>query len=108
MLRKLSAIIYRDRIHSDRQRAREIDNSINRSVSFLVLDLFQEGQARLPFGQGDKNITMSFSDNRVHFPITQALASIHDGWSLIDAHPVFELAASIVAPIAFPAHLLAS
>jgi hypothetical protein len=73
-----------------------------------MLDLSQEGQARLLLNQGDNSITMSFSDNRIHFPITQSLTSIHDSRSLIDAHSVFELAASIVAPIAFPALFLAS
>jgi hypothetical protein len=44
-------------------------------------------------------MTVSFSDNRVHFPITQALACIYNSRTLVDAHPVFELATPIVAPV---------
>lgn len=41
---------------------------------------------------------MTFSDDRIHFPITQALAFVHDGRPLVDAHPVFELPTPIVLP----------
>jgi hypothetical protein len=41
----------------------------------LALNFSYECQARLPLRKGDNGMTMSFSDNRVHFPITQALAS---------------------------------
>jgi hypothetical protein len=108
MIRELFSVIRGDRMGSDRQRLQEIDHSISHSLSGLVLDLSQEGQARLPLSQGDNSMTMSFSDNRIHFPITQALACIHDSRPLVDAHPVFELATPIVAPVSLLALLLAS
>ena len=103
MFCKLSAIIRRDGMGSDRQRLQEFDNSISHSLRCLALDLSQEGQARLRLGQGDNGVAMSFSDKRIHFPITQALAGIYDRRTLVDAHPVFELSTPIVAPIALPA-----
>ena len=103
MFRKLFAIIRRDGMGSDRQRLQELDNSISHSSSCLALDLSQEGQARLPLGQGDNSMTMPFPDNRIHLPITQSLTSINDSGSLIDAYSVFELSTPIVASVAFPA-----
>ncbi len=47
---------------SDRHRLQELDHSIRNGLSGLAL------------GQGDNGMTMSISDNRIHFLITQALA----------------------------------
>jgi len=82
MVRKLQAIIRRDRMGSDRQRLHELDNSIRHGLSGLALDLSQESQTRLSLRKRDNSMTMSFSNNRVHFPITQALAGINDSRSL--------------------------
>ncbi len=108
MVRKLFAIIRRDRMGSDRQRLHEFDNSIRHGLSGLALDLSQKSQARLPLRQRDNSMTMSFSDNRVHFPITQALASIYDSRPLVNTHPVYDLSTPVIAPIALPALFLAS
>ena len=108
MVRELFAVIRCDRMGSDRQRFQELDHSIRHGLSSLALDLSQESQSGLPLSQGDNGMTMSFSDNRIHFPITQALASIHDSRPLVDAHPIFELSTPIVASVAFPALFLAS
>ena len=93
---------------SDRQRLQELDNSIRHGLSSLALDLSQESQAGFPLRQGDNGMTMSFPDNRIHLPITQALACIHDSRPLVDTHLVFELSTPIVASIALPTLLLAS
>jgi hypothetical protein len=53
-------------------------------------------------------MTMSFSDNRVHFPITQALTGINDSRPLVDTYPVLDLSTPVIDPIALPALLLAS
>ena len=108
MVRKLLAIIRRDRMGSDRQRLHELDNSIRHGLSGLALDLSQESQTRRSFRKRDDGMTMSFSDNRIHFPITQALASIHNSRSFVDTHPVFERSTPFIAPIALPALFLAS
>ncbi len=47
-------------------------------------------------------MSMTFTDNRIHFPIAQALAGIHDSRPLVDAHLVFELSTPVVAPVALP------
>jgi hypothetical protein len=103
MVRKFSAIIRCDRMGSNQHRLQELDNSISHGLSSLTLNLSQESQARLLLGQGDNGMAMSFSDNRIHLPITQALVSIYDSRPLVDAHSVFEFAAPIVAPIALTA-----
>ena len=108
MARKLFAIIRRDRMGSDRQRLHELDNSIRHVLSSLALDLSQQSQSRLSLRKRDNGMTMSFSNNRIHFPITQALAGIHDGRPLVDTHPVFERSTPFIAPIALPALFLAS
>ena len=105
MVSKLFAIICRDCMCFHRQWLQELDHSIRYGLSGLALDLSQERQARLPLGQGDNGMTMSFSNNRVHFPITQALACIYDSRPLVDTHPVFELSTPIIAPVALPALL---
>jgi hypothetical protein len=51
---------------------------------------------------------MTFSDYCIYLPITLSLAYIHDNRPLVDAYPVFEPSATIVAPIALPALSLAS
>ena len=108
MARKLFAIIRCDRMGSDRQRLQELDHGIRHGLSSLALDLSQESQAGLPLGQGDNRMTMSFSNNRIDFPVTQALASIHNNRPLVDTHPVFELSTPVIASIALPALFLAS
>jgi len=108
MIRKLLAIIRRDRMGSDRQRLHELDNSIRHVLSSLALDLSQHSQSRLSLRKRDNGMTMSFSDNRIHFPITQALTGVYDSWPLVDTHPVFDLSTPVIAPIALPALLLAS
>ncbi len=105
MIRKLMAIIRRDRMDSDRQRLHELDNSIRHSLSGLALDLSQESQSRLSLRKRDNGMTMPFSDNRIHFPITQALACIHNCRPLVDTHPVLDLSTPVIAPIALPALL---
>jgi len=47
MVRKLLAIIRRDRMGSDRQRLHELNNSIRHGMSGLALYLSQEGSAAL-------------------------------------------------------------
>lgn len=108
MVRKLFAIIRRDRMGSDRQRLHELDNSIRHGLSGLALDLSQQSQARFTLGQGDNGMTMSFSDNCIHFPITHALACIYDSRPLVNTHPVFDPSTPVIAPIALPALFLAS
>ena len=108
MVRKLFAIIRCDRMGSDRQQLHELDNSIRHGLSCLALNLSQEGQAGLPLDQGDNGMTMAFSNNGIHFPITQALTSIHNSRSLVDAHSVLEYSAPVIAPVALPALFLAS
>ena len=108
MVRKLFAIIRCDRMGSDRQRLHELDNSIRHSLSCLALHLSQQSQAGFPLGQRDNGMTVSFSNNCIHFPITQALASIYDRRSLVDAHSVLEYSTPVIAPVALPALLLAS
>ena len=103
MVRKLFAIIRRDRMGSDRQRLHELDNSIPHGLSGLALDLSQEGKAGFPLGQGDNGMTMSFSDNRIYFPITQTLTGINDSRPLVDTHPVLDLSTPVIAPIALQA-----
>jgi hypothetical protein len=39
---------------------------------------------------------MSFANNGAEFPITKALASIHNYWSLINIHFVRQLATMII------------
>ena len=103
MVRKLLVIIRHDRMGSDRQRLHELDDSIRHGLSSLALDLSQQSQARFALCKRDNGMAMSFSKNRIHFPITQALDCIHDSRSLVDAHPIFELPTPIIAPIALPA-----
>ena len=108
MARKLFAIIRRDRMGPERQRFQELDHSIRHGLSSLALDFSQERQSRLPLGQGDNGMTMSFSNNRIHFPITQPLACVHNSRPFIDAHPVFERPTPVIAPVTLPALFLAS
>ena len=108
MVRKLFAIIRRDRMGSDRQRLHELDNSIRHGLSRFILNLSQEGQTRLSLNQGDNGMTMSFSNKGIHFPITQALTSIDDLRSFVDTHSVLEYSTPVIAPVALPALLLAS
>ena len=103
MFRKLFAIIYRDRMGSDRKRLQELDHSIRYGLSSLALNLSQQSQARFPLRQGDNGMTMSFPNNCIHLPITQALACIYNSRPLIDAHPVSELSTPVIASIALPA-----
>jgi len=70
------------------QRLQELDHSICHRLSRFALNLSQEGQARLSLRQRDDCVTMSASNDRIHLPITQALASFHDSRPLVDAHPV--------------------
>ena len=108
MIGKLFAIIRRDCIGSYRQRLHELDHGIRHGLSGLALDLSQQSQTGLSLRKRDNGMTMPISDNRIHFPITQALASIHNSRSLIDAHPVFDLSTPVVAAVALPALFLAS
>ncbi len=55
----------------------------------LVLDLSQESHTRLSFRKLDNSMAMSFSDNRIHFPITQALTGIHNSRPLVDILTLF-------------------
>ena len=108
MIREFFTVIRSYRMDLDRQRLQELDHSICHGLRGFALDLPQEGQAGLPLGQGNNCLAMSFSDYCIYFPITQALACIHDSWPLVDAYPVLEPSATIVAPIALSPLFLAS
>jgi hypothetical protein len=103
MICKLIAVVSCDRMDSDRKRLRDPIRSIRHGLSGFTLDLSQEGKARLPLDQGDNDMVMSFAYNHIHFPITQALAGIHDSRSLVDTHPIFELSTLTEAPVALTA-----
>ncbi len=105
MVRKLLAIIRRDRIGSYRRRLHELDNSVCHGLSGLALDLSQQSQTGLSFRKRDNSMTMSFSDNRIHFPITQPLACVHNSRPLVDTYPVLDLSTPVIAPVTLPALL---
>lgn len=105
---ELFAIVRCDRVGSVRPWLQQLDNCICYIVGSLALDFPEQGQARLPFRQGDDGLSVTFPNDRVHFPISKAQPGIHNGWPLVDAHPVLELATPIVAAVALPALLLAS
>ena len=86
-----------------RKRLQELDDGISHRLSRIALDLFQEIPARFSLRQGDNGMTTSFADNRIHFPVTQTLASIHYSGPFVDTHSVLELVTPIIAPIALPA-----
>lgn len=56
IVRKLFAIICRNRMCFIRQRLQEFDDSISYGLSYPVLALTQEGQARLALRQGVNGI----------------------------------------------------
>ena len=105
---KLSAIIRRNRIDANRKRLHQVNHSICHGLSGLALNFLQESQARCPLRERNDGLAMPFANNRIHFPITQPLTGVDDGWSFVNAHPVLELAAPVVAPIALPASLSAA
>lgn len=107
MISKLFAVVCGDRVGSPHQRFEELDDSIGYRFGCFAVDFLQEGQAGFPIRQRDDGMPMPFSDNRIHFPISQPLAGIHNGRPFVDAYPVFELPPSFVAPVALPALLLA-
>ena len=96
MVRKLMAIIRRDRMDLCRQRLHELNNSIRHGLSCLALDFSQQSQTRLSLRKRDNRLTMSFSDNRIHFPITQALTGINDSRPLVNTYPVREASRRIL------------
>jgi len=51
-------------------------------------------------------MSMTLTDNRIHFPIAQSLAGIHNSRPLVDTHPVFELPTPVVASVALPTPFL--
>ncbi len=111
MLRKLfpgerldnCAVVCCDCVKVIRKLFQEIEDYISNGLSCLALDLSQQSQARFAFCKRDNRMTMTFSDNRIHFPITQALASIHDSRSFVNTYPVFNPSTPVIAPIALPA-----
>ena len=103
MVRKLFAVIRRDRMGSDRQRLHELDNSSCHGLSGLALDFSQQSQTGLSLRKRDDGLTMSFSDNRIYFPITQTLTGINDSRPLVDTHPILDLSTPVIAPIALQA-----
>ena len=70
----LRALIRRDRMDSNRQRRRGLDNSILYSLSGLALDLSQECQTRLSLGKG--NDGMAMEDSSYMFIQENVLADI--------------------------------
>ena len=108
MASKLFAVVCCDCVKVLLKWFQEIDDCISDGLSCLTFNLFNESQAGLPFCQGDDCLAMSFADDRIHFPISQALACIHDSRPLVDAHPVFDLSTPVIASIALPTLLLAS
>ena len=105
---KLLAVIRRDGAGQILQRGKQLDHSICNSFCRLALDFLHESHARFTLRERNNGSTAALANDRVHFPITQALASIYDRRPLVDTHPVFELSTPIVAPVALPALLLAS
>jgi hypothetical protein len=51
---------------------------------------------------------MPFADQGIHFPVTQALSAVNQGWPLFNAGAVQQLATSFVLAIPFPSPLLAA
>jgi len=105
---KLFAIVRCNSMRSIYQWLQEIYHSITYRLRRLAFYLAQKCQAGFALCKGHDSLTMSFSDNRIYFPIAQSLTSIDDARPLIDAHPVRQLSTPIIASITLPALLLAA
>ena len=87
--------------------SREQPNGDRRHVFGLFgADFAQHGIARAPFHQRDERPGARPSHHQVDFPIADAAFCLHDGRSLVDADPVFNLSSPIGFSIAFLAFLL--
>ena len=69
-------------------------------------DFAQHGIARAPFHHRDESPGAQASHHQVDFPIADATFFLHDGRSLVNANPVFNLPSGIGLSIAFLAFLL--
>jgi len=53
-------------------------------------------------------MAVTSSNNCMHLPISQAMASVYGSGSLVDAYPILDLPTPIIAPIALPSLFVAS
>jgi hypothetical protein len=106
MIRKFSIIACRDGIQMFRKWLKQIDNGYAQPVSDMSLNFTQQSNARFAFCKAHNLLTMSFNHYGVHFPINDTLTLVDNFWSLFYAHTIWQLAATIIAAIAFATFLL--
>ena len=93
-------------MHAINQRREHFDDGLFDGGFGVAFNFRQAGQLRLPLDQRDNGLLMVFADDRVGLPVAKPSFKGNDGWAIINAFTVWQLAAPVVFAVAFAALFL--
>ena len=106
---KLLAVVERNGVNQFLERTQQAGGGIPSLFGRPSDELVDQGETRLAVHKREQRALMSSADDGVALPVSQAVSSVHDCRSLIDADSPFELPPAVsAASVAFPVGLLAS
>ncbi|TAA75933.1 MAG: hypothetical protein CDV28_10255 [Candidatus Electronema aureum] len=85
-----------------------LDKCLLDAICPFIRGKSDDGEACLPFCQGDKNSSSPTTDHRIHLPITNPRTFFNDAGVMIYRDPVFNRAPSVSAAITFFSFLSAT
>ena len=109
MLRKLLAIVKRDRVALALVGFEQPHDSLGHRAAVPAIEPCRQRVARASFHQGHQRATVVFAYDGIALPVAYAALSLHNSWALPDADATLDLTSSLLATgIALFACLLAA
>ena len=99
VFRKFLSVVCCDGEHMIRNWLKQINNGLAHLVSRAIVYFSQQGKTRFPFCKSYYGLTMSFPNNRVHFPVPNPFASSYNGWTFFNTYPVRQLTSPFIAAV---------
>jgi hypothetical protein len=93
-------------MHAFSQRLEHFNDCLFDCGFRVTFDFRQSSQLRLPLNQRNDGLLMVLADDRVGLPVAKPSFTGNDGWAIIKAFTVGQLAASVVFAITFAALFL--
>ena len=108
VLGELPTVVGRQRMNASRKRRQQGDHGSRDGIGGLGWHMGDQGEAGLSPVERDQRLLVTGANHQVGFPVAEACSPIDDGGALLNRHLIGDRAASIAAPMALSACLLAT
>jgi hypothetical protein len=107
VLGKLPAVIGSEGVHFVLDRPQEFADLLANGLCRSPRHLSKQGETRFSLRHREQGVLWLFAKQGVHFPVAQAFSGVHAGRALFNRAAIGQLAAPIIASVAFATFLLA-